>query len=261
MTSGWAAAGFALFAWWFSTGIILLVVNRAERAGPGAPARAAWLCLPVLAIGAAGVALGRDDGSAAGAYAAFLSALAIWGWIELAFLTGVLTGPVLRPCPADVPEWERFVRAWGVIAYSEMCLVAVLAALWLHLEGAANPVALWTFATLFGARLTAKLNLWLGVPHVHAEMLPRRLSHVASHFRIRRPTPFFALSVTLLTLAAGGWTWTAATAETPVASVGAALVAALTALALVEHWLMVVPIPDGVLWRWTEARGARKPAP
>lgn len=261
MTSGWAAAGFALFTWWFSTGIILLVVNRAERGRSGAPARAALFSLPVLALGAAGVFLSRDDGSAAGAYHAFLAAIAIWGWIELAFLTGVLTGPVLRPCPEDVPEWERFVRAWGVIAYSEISLVAALVALWLHLDGAANPVAFWTFATLFGARLTAKLNLWLGVPHVHAEMLPRRLSHVASHFRIRRPTPFFAVSVTLLTLAAGGWIWTAATAEAPVAAVGAALVAALTALALVEHWLMVVPIPDGVLWRWTEARGARKPAP
>jgi len=28
------------------------------------------------------------------------------------------------------------------------------------------------------------------------------------------------------------------------------LLAALSALALIEHWLMVVPLPDAKLWRW-----------
>ena len=33
-------------------------------------------------------------------------------------------------------------------------------------------------------------------------------------------------------------------------AVGVALLAALTALALLEHWLMVLPLPDEKLWRW-----------
>jgi hypothetical protein len=32
--------------------------------------------------------------------------------------------------------------------------------------------------------------------------------------------------------------------------VGFALLAAITALALLEHWLMVLPLPDEKLWRW-----------
>ena len=32
--------------------------------------------------------------------------------------------------------------------------------------------------------------------------------------------------------------------------VGFALLSALSALALLEHWLMVVPLPDAKLWRW-----------
>ena len=32
--------------------------------------------------------------------------------------------------------------------------------------------------------------------------------------------------------------------------VGFSLLAALSALALIEHWLMVVPLPDAKLWRW-----------
>jgi hypothetical protein len=32
--------------------------------------------------------------------------------------------------------------------------------------------------------------------------------------------------------------------------VGFALLTAMTALALLEHWLMVLPLPDEKLWRW-----------
>jgi putative photosynthetic complex assembly protein 2 len=52
----------------------------------------------------------------------FLAALALWGWIELAFLTGVITGPNTAAA-RGVPEWERFMRAWGTVAYHEMLLV------------------------------------------------------------------------------------------------------------------------------------------
>lgn len=257
MTGGWAAAGVALFTWWFSTGIILLVVNRAERAGGAAPERATLLALPALALGAVGAHLSLSDASAAGAYLGFLSAILLWGWLELAFLTGVITGPVVRPCPPGIPEWERFFRAWGVIAYAEIALVAVLLILWVLSDESTNPTAFWTFGTLFAARLAAKLNLWLGVPRVNAELLPRRIAHAASHFRQAPPTAFFALSVMGLAGAACGWTWLASTTSGGV-HVGASLVAALTLLALFEHALMVVPLPDAALWRWTEAKGPRK---
>jgi len=36
----------------------------------------------------------------------------------------------------------------------------------------------------------------------------------------------------------------------PGEAVGFALLAAITALALLEHWLMVLPLPDAKLWRW-----------
>ena len=36
----------------------------------------------------------------------------------------------------------------------------------------------------------------------------------------------------------------------PAQAVGFALLTAMTALALLEHWLMVLPLPDARLWRW-----------
>jgi putative photosynthetic complex assembly protein 2 len=38
--------------------------------------------------------------------------------------------------------------------------------------------------------------------------------------------------------------------ETQADIVGFALLSALSALALLEHWFMVLPLPDEKLWRW-----------
>ncbi len=61
---------------------------------------------------------------------------------------------------------------------------------------------------------------------------------------------FFPVSVTLLTFAAGCWMERLAAATTPGAEAGFALLTALTLLALLEHWFMVLPLPDQKLWRW-----------
>jgi hypothetical protein len=39
-------------------------------------------------------------------------------------------------------------------------------------------------------------------------------------------------------------------AGTPGEAVGFALIFAITMLAILEHWLMVLPLPDAKLWRW-----------
>ena len=103
---------------------------------------------------------------------------------------------------------------------------------------------------LFIARVSAKLNLFLGVPRINTEFLPLALSHVPSHFRIARMIVLFPVSVIGL-----GWItlWGAehimmATSRPDV--IGYSLFTALAALALLEHLFMVVPLPDAKLWRW-----------
>jgi len=250
MGSPWIAALFALFVWWFSTGAILIVVRRAERAGQVARRLATWAALPVLALGVWAFWTTLDSDSLRAAYSAFLAALAIWGWIELAFLTGTITGPNLRPCPDDLPEWERFLRAWGTIAYHEMLLTGALVALWITGHGAENTFGLWTFTTLYFARISAKLNLYFGVPKINTEFIPEALAHLTSHFRISRLNWVFPISVTALTLAIACWMERLYAATTPGETAGFALLTAISALAALEHWLMVLPLPDAKLWRW-----------
>lgn len=251
MDNLWIAGVFALFVWWFSTGAILFLVSRADRGGRKGYLNAVVLGLPFLALGCIGIEQSLDDPSVWGVYVGFVSAILIWGWFELAFLAGVITGPCARPCPPGVEGMERFLRAWGTIAYSEMALIASTLLLVLVSEGAANTFGMWTFVVLFAARITAKLNVYLGVPNINEEFLPSPVRHLSSHFRKSPMNGFFPWSITLLTFAVACWVERIVDAPSGSgAEVGFALLAALTALALFEHWMMVLPLPDAALWTW-----------
>lgn len=246
----WIAALAALFLWWFSTGILLWRVRMADNGSPDQHIWSVLLALPMLAAGVLGYTGTLDNASPDGVFLAFLSALAIWGWIELAFLSGLITGPNRAPCPPGADLAERFLRGFGTLAWHELLLVVTLA-LMAHLaQGAENAFGLWTFAVLFFARISAKLNLFFGVPRINVEFLPRPLAHLASHFRHASMNALFPISVTALAFATGCWLERLWQAGSPGEVTGFSLLAALTLLALIEHWFMVLPLPDQKLWRW-----------
>ena len=260
MTDSWIAGLVAVFVWWFSTGILLWRVRYADNAGGNAHFWSVVISLPMLFAGVIGLHLSLTDTSIAGVYYAFLSALGIWGWIELAFLSGAITGPNHRICPQNATSIDRFQRSVGTIAYHEALLILTLALLAYVSPGQPNHFAVLTFAVLYFARLSAKLNLFLGVPRINFEFLPRPLAHLASHFRQSKITGFFPVAVTLLTFAAGCWLERAVSAPTEARQIGFVLLAVLTLLALLEHWFMVLPLPDQKLWRWMMPARKTKPA-
>lgn len=235
-----------LFLWWFSTGAILWAVRRADLGAADGHVWNALLTIPVLFAGVVGHQASLDQIGARGAYTGFLSALAIWGWIELAFLSGLVTGPNRETCPEGLGTAERFRRAWGTVAYHELLLAVAFLALILLSWNAENHTGAMIFGVLFAARISAKLNLFLGVPRIQTDFLPRTLLHLPSHMRISRQTWVFPVSVTGLSLMLGCWIERLVTTG----DVAFALLATLTALALLEHWLMVLPLPDDRLWRW-----------
>lgn len=248
--SPWVAAITTLFLWWFSTGIILWRVRVADNGTAQDHINSVIIGLPLLALGAAATRASLADLSANGIYLAFLGALALWGWIELAFLSGVVTGPNRVPCPPFARTSQRFWRAVGTIAWHETLLVVVLCGLGLLTIGAENPFALGTFALLFFARVSAKLNLFFGVPRINTQFLPKPLSHLPSHFRIGRITAFFPISVSALTVFSALLLERAINVNHPGMAVGYSLMTCLCLLALLEHWFMVLPLPDEKLWRW-----------
>jgi len=246
----------ALLIWWLGTGIVVLLDGL-----PRGTFRWSLAISTAIAFGAlACIAHSAGDTSVAGAYAAFTCAVLVWGWHELAFLTGWLTGPRKHACSAPGHGPTRFNEAVQAILWHELAIIGMGAAIAALTWRGPNQVATWTFALLWVMRLSAKFNLFLGVRNVGEEFLPPHLLYLGSYFRRRRMNALLPLSV----LAAAAVT-AALVAEAIGAQGGARtgwlLVASLLALATVEHLLMVVPIPPSVLWRWALRSTDPTPSP
>jgi len=259
MTSAWSAALIAVFAWWFFTGAILLVVRRADTGDVAQDAlsepkvahgRNVFITVPLFALGFAGLWISAQEMTVTNAYVAFVSVMLIWGWIELAFLSGIITGPERRPCPDTLTGYPRFARAWDTISRHEMLLALTLLAVVVITAHAENFVGLWTYIILFTARISAKLNLFFGVPRINTEFVPTPLNHIKSYFRRGPITMAFPVGVTFLSVSAVCFAERLITAGSHATTVGFSLLTALAVLAALEHWLMVVPLPDAKLWRW-----------
>lgn len=250
MTSLWTAALIAVFAWWFFTGAILLVVRRADAGDAVAHGRNVFLSIPLFALGVAGLVISSTEMTVLNVYVAFVSTLLIWGWIELAFLAGVITGPERRPCPDHLTGYDRFIRAWHTVSHHELLLLFAFLVILNITRGAENTVGFWTYTILFTARISAKLNLFFGVPRINTEFVPQPLQHLKSYFRVGPITMAFPIGVTFLSITAACFIERLISAGTTEAAIGFALLTALATLAALEHWLMVVPLPDAKLWRW-----------
>ena len=251
--TAWAAL-FAVFIWWFSTGIVLLL-NGMQRKSYR------WSLLVSSGLGLAGlyalVHTAQQAGTAA-VYGAFASALLVWGWHELSFLTGWITGPRTTAILPTLQGWCRFVEAVRAILWHELAILVVGVLILVMTWGAPNQAGTWTFLVLWSMRTSAKLNLFFGVRNLSEEFLPPHLAYLESFFR-RRAMNF--LLPFCVTAAAGVLALMVGHALSPETSDEQALVLTLVgtmlALAILEHLMLVLPVSTSALWRW--AMGKRKP--
>lgn len=245
---------FALFVWWFGTGIVMLLDGL-----PRGTFRWSLATSTVIAFGAlVCIARSADNTSVAGAYAAFTCAVLAWGWHELAFLTGWLTGPRKHACSAPGHGPTRFNEAVQAILWHELAIIAMALVIAALTWGGPNQVALWTFGLLWIMRLSAKLNLFLGVRNRGEEFLPPHLVYLGSYFRHRRinallPVSLLGGSVVAVSMIG------AAVAGSGAQRTGLLLVASMLVLALLEHLLMITPMSPVALWRWALRQGEPSP--
>jgi putative photosynthetic complex assembly protein 2 len=237
---------FALFLWWFSTGAILMLVRLPRAAYPYAMVTA--IMIAVLAL--AGMFATRHSATSIGAFAGFTYGLLVWAALEIAFLLGYVTGPRKTPCPPGLIGWPRFRAASETIIWHELSILGAAALMVALSWGAQNRIATDIFLLLFAMRISAKLNVFFGAPNVTEEFLPDHLRYLGSYFSRDKIGGFFLLSVTTASLAFGFVVHAAIMAETAYASVSLTLVATLLALAIIEHWFLVLPVQDARLWRW-----------
>ena len=238
---------YTVFVWWAGTGVILFLDGLPRWTHP-------WTMLwatVLLAIALVGITVTADDTRSTGAYLAFTGTILIWAWKELAFLMGYITGPRRTACPPGARGWARAGHALAAILWHELALLALFAAVLALTWGGRNPVAACTFATLWVMRLSAKLNVFLGVRNLNEEFLPEPVRHLGSYFRQRNMNRFFPVSLlAAAALALALWEHALAPSTSHFGAISTTMVAMLSTLAVVEHVLMMLPLPSQWLWRW-----------
>ena len=247
---------FAMFAWWFGTGVVLYLNQLPERTYRWSLSAATLVMLASLY----GLTQSAQDASSRGALLAFTQALLVWAWMEMSYFTGALTGPDNSPCPEGARGWQRFRMALRTSLYHEMAVAAAGVLIILLTLDAPNPVGAWTYTTLWLMRWSAKLNLFFGVANVHDEWFPQRLAYLSSYIRRQPMNLFFPLSVCAGTIAAT-WMFSAADTSDSFRMTSHVLVGTLLALGTLEHWFLVLPLRDSLLWQWAlkAARRAKQP--
>ncbi len=239
--------GFAIFVWWFSTGIVLLLDGL-----PRTTFRWSHLISSLLALGAlVGLLHTAPQTTPAGAFCAFTCALLVWGWHELSFLTGWVTGPRQQPLGEGALAWPRFRQAVQTILWHELAILASGLLIATITWDQPNQVGTRTFAVLWFLRISAKLNIFLGVRNLSIELLPVHLKYLGSYFRRRAMNllfPFVVSAASAVAVFIVNQALDAAPGSTR--AVGAWLVSTMLILGILEHWLLVLPLEATALWRW-----------
>jgi putative photosynthetic complex assembly protein 2 len=248
---------YALFLWWFSTGLVLYLDGLPRRSHRWSMAAATV----VLVASLAGLVLTGKDTTVTGAYLAFTCGLLVWGWQEMSFLLGYVTGPRQIACPPGATGWVKLGHAVRTVLYHELAIalgaVVVLALTW----NAENQVGAWTYMILWVMRISAKLNVYLGVPNLADQFLPEHLQYLKSYLVKRPINLLFPLSVTGGSLAVLLLVQQAvAPGSTGFDVAGFTFLAALMALAILEHWFLILPLPDAALWSWALQSREVRPA-
>jgi putative photosynthetic complex assembly protein 2 len=234
---------YVVMLWFFSTALVVALDHRAR--GPLALGLSGGAACAAVAV----IALLAPSTDAFAAYASFTAAFVIWGWHELSFLTGAVTGPRRAPLPEEASGWTRFRLSAATVIHHEIALATTLVVLAIVSHGLPNFSGVAAFAILFAMRLSTKFNIFMGVPNFSSEMLPPQLTYLKSYFRTARFNMFMPIS---LILGAGliCWLGSKALAATGDAATAWSLLTGLALLGVVEHLFLVLPIGETALWRW-----------
>ena len=246
MRGFWIPAAYAALAWWFTTGAILFLDSRAVRTFRWSMSAASLVLVAALYE----VRLSAADPSVIGAYTAFSCAILVWGWLEMGFLMGYITGPRKSACASACSGWRHFIHGAQAVIYNELATAFAGGVLFIITSAMPNRMALWTFLILWAMRISAKLNLFFGVPNLGEGFLPPHLQYLKSFFKRRAMNVLFPFSVTGSTIVLAMLVEKYAAADGNFRSVSLALLVTLLGLAVLEHWFMVLPLPSERLWAW-----------
>jgi putative photosynthetic complex assembly protein 2 len=233
--------------WWASTAVILALDHLPRRTFG-----VSMSVMTVLLIAAlTGIVVERDNATVAGAYCSFTCGIVVWGWLEMSFLMGYLTGPRKHTCSPDCHGWRHFLHAITAILYHEIAIIVLGVTVFVLTGRGTNRVAAWTVAVLWAMRASAKLNLFLGVRNPGAELLPQHLAYLGRYFRTQPINWLLPISIAAGTAVATLLVRSLLLPGIPdFTATGYTLIATLVILGVLEHLLLVLPFRPTALWNW-----------
>lgn len=246
---------FALFVWWFVTGLVFVAYGRSSRI-----THLYFLVATVLMLLAvAGFIYALEITTPAGVYLSLTCGVFIWGWQVASYYLGYITGPEQSATFYD-KVWEgngrshspftRFRYALQASIYHELLILSFLALLVFLSHSSPNRWGLWVFLAMWLMHTLAKLNVFLGVRNFRIEFLPAHL-HKLSHLLSKRSSnPLMPITVTFGSCVALLLFYRGIVPDaSPDHTVGYLAVGTMLALGVVENALLVLPLP-ATLWGW-----------
>lgn len=246
-----SAVVYALFLWWFVTGLIVVVYGRSRWI-----THLYFICATVvmlLAVG--GLVLTRNQTEAVGVYLALTCGILLWGWQVTAYYLGYVTGPqseatVREMAGRPLSLGLRFRYALQASLFHELSIVSLALVLVGLTWAAANRWGLWIFLALWLMHSLAKLNVFLGVRNFRIEFLPAHLHYLEVVLSKRKNNPLLLITVVVgLAVCLAFFYRAIIPGVTPADTIGFLVVGTMIGLGVVEHLLLVLPIPS-ILWGW-----------
>jgi len=243
---------FAVFLWWFTTGLIIAVYGRSPRL--------IHLCFAgstgAMVLGVWGLVVTRPFTQPRDVYLAFTCGLVIWGWQTASYYLGYVKGPRSNLEEKDEANLlsqsmaYRFRLAFRTGLYHELLVVAFALLLTALTWSYANRWGLWIFLAMWIMHSSAKLNVFLGVRNFRTVLLPSHLHHLDKLLNKQPNNAFFPFSVVIATSVTLAFFYKGVVPGTPPSeTVGFLLLATMIALGVLEHLMLVLPIPV-TLYGW-----------
>lgn len=244
---------YMMFLWWFSTGTIMAVYGRRQDV-----TRLFFVLYTLAALVAFAVLLRvRQQMDPDGVYAAVTCAIVIWGWHVTGYYLGFVSGP--RDSHEALTQIRdvhtlglkaRFTLAFRASLHHEVLAlgtgVLIAALTW----GQPNQWTLWLYLTLWLMHGSARLNVFLGVRNFNADLLPEAMHYLKHIVGKRDFNMFFPFSMVLAGTAVMVLIYQAIMPGVTTAyAMGASMVATTIVLGMLEHGLLVLPLPV-MLWGW-----------
>lgn len=236
---------FVVFLWGASTAAIFYLDSLPPKTFP----RSMVVATGLLFVCAFAIWHFRDATSNGAIAASFAASLLAWGYTEMALYMGFVTGPRKQRCPKGCAGAAHFGHAVAANLWHEIMVIVFAVAIWLS----GNSVATWCFIMLWLMHLSARLNVFLGVRNVSEEFVPEHMDVLKGFLRKRNMNALFPFSIAALL----GLIFLHASGPVSFASV---MAVTLAVIGLLEHVLLMLPLPIERLFRWSLSTAHRQQA-